>query len=353
MFDKVGLIEALIEEYSAQSEGNVHLGRVTNAARGMKGVFVDLEGGTGYYPGEDVKQGGIYLFTIIRDGKDGKKPLLSRDLSLRGEKMVLLPLGQKTNFSRKLKGIQKKRLSLIPEIKGVLFRTDAAAFSDEEIISEYNSLLSRRDELLRREKIALRPVHVYSPGFSETNASLDEMINLDSTILSHMESEIVTGEGIKLIIEGTSIGYVADVNSYKYSGSDVNELALERLGREISIRNLSGIILVDLLNEDDMDALLKTAIKILKGDRRIRITGISSSGILEIVRSRKGQSLFEVDHKKLISEMIETRCRHLENHTSGKLVIEVNTAFQGIHEMLPERYVKYSEKVDRFSIKTI
>jgi len=99
--------------------------------------------------------------------------------------------------------------------------------------------------------------------------------------------------GGNIVIEPTEALTVIDVNSGKNYGKqnpfEVNVEALEEAFREIRLRSISGIILIDLLkvSKSEEEKLIEFANSLTDSDiSRVTIHGFSNLGLLEITRSK-------------------------------------------------------------------
>ena len=135
---------------------------------------------------------------------------------------------------------------------------------------------------------------------------LIKLHKIESTIESVFVRRVWLKSGAYLIIDRTEAMHVIDVNSgkvsYKSSRADtflkINLEAASEAARQIRIRNLSGMILIDFINmkrKEDyliLEDRLRDALKYdLTDCSFIDFTGL---GIAEIVRRKKRQPLADV-----------------------------------------------------------
>lgn len=129
--------------------------------------------------------------------------------------------------------------------------------------------------------------------YKDDSLSLWNLYGFNS-ILDKATSKIVhLKSGANLLIEKTEAMTIVDVNSSKnYGKTDfykINEEAIRELVRQLRLRSISGIILVDLLKvstaeQDDLINELKEASQ--DDISQINIHGFSNLGLLELTRSR-------------------------------------------------------------------
>ena len=108
-----------------------------------------------------------------------------------------------------------------------------------------------------------------------------------------------------LVIEPTEALTVIDVNTGKYDGSKnveetfalINREAAQETARQIRLRNLSGIILIDFINQKDRQAakeLLEELRSFCKEDPvPVRVVDITALGLVELTRKKVKGTLAE------------------------------------------------------------
>lgn len=149
----------LVEHYASgitdSAVGNIYAGRVGTVLPGLESAFIDLgEEKHGILPlalrckknGKyGLKRGDPVLVQIVKDSVGNKGPLLSREISILGRFMVLLPGSNTVGVSSKLIGNERPRLrGILREIlsrgEGAIVRTAAAGCSKEALQSDYEKL---------------------------------------------------------------------------------------------------------------------------------------------------------------------------------------------------------------------
>ena len=120
-----------------------------------------------------------------------------------------------------------------------------------------------------------------------------------------LEKKVWLKSGGYLVIEPTEAMVVIDVNSGKYSAKKqqretifrINREAAEEIARQLRLRNLSGIILVDFIDMDDpedREALLRFLGGILKEDPvKTILVDMTPLGLVEITRKKIRKPLYE------------------------------------------------------------
>ena len=129
--------------------------------------------------------------------------------------------------------------------------------------------------------------------YSDADVTLWNLYGL-TALLDKITSKIVhLKSGSNILIEPTEAMTIIDVNSSKNYGKstamETNREALEELARQLRLRSISGIIIVDLLKVSKAEEiqLLEFAKEAFKNDISIvNIHGFTNLGLLEITRSR-------------------------------------------------------------------
>ncbi|MBN2794903.1 MAG: ribonuclease E/G [Clostridia bacterium] len=338
------LVELYIEDLNDQSYvGNIYLGKVVNVVKSMSAVFIDI--GTGknaYMPYDDTIKNGMELFVqVTRDPVGEKGATVTTDISISGQYMVLLPKGSEILISKKLDYDEKfqdikKRIKEKWEFGGII-RTDAKNASFENLEIELHSLIKRWQEIYKQKNRILkeRLIHVdyafeglihkeYLPYVDEMILNSKEAYSLfqgenitlykepypifehfrvEEQILESLDRYVTLHQGSVITIDETEALTVVDVNSAGFIGSNnkeetflqVNLAAAKEIARQIRLRNISGIILIDFINmksKENYKHLQVTLKKYFKMDRSLpKIHGITNLGLMEITRKKNRKSL--------------------------------------------------------------
>lgn len=343
--------EQLVELFFGREEqsqlGNIFRGRVLD--HGGSSDYLMVEIGLSH-PGilrkkdmlQSRKAGDTVLVQIIRDSYDDKGPKLSEFLRLGGKYLLLTPYEKRLIFPSNSELFLKKNryYGICRQYVGYRMRSAGAKQSEEVLRSEYNDLFEEW-ELLKKEKNFLpvpkllkREEHSilkYFRDFSslsdiakiivndplilellrqnfdeETNIIFDEnwTIFRDSAIsdgVRQLRSKIVSvRSGANLVFERTEALNVIDVNSASFSmtgirnsgGFEVNQSVLEELVRQIRLRDLGGIIIVDFIEmeEEERKVLKNDFLELLKNDSRTTVYDFTKLGLLEMTRKRYGRT---------------------------------------------------------------
>ena len=298
-----------------------------------------------------LQQGQEVLVQIVKEPISTKGPRLTCELSFAGRFLVLIPFDNKVSVSTKIKSAaERARLkqllqSITPKNFGVIVRTVAEGKRVAELDAELKVLLKHWEESITKvQKATVMPQLVYEET-SRTVAMLRDLfnpsyenifINDESifhevkdyvTLIAPERAEIVKlykgqlpifdnfsitkqlkssfgktvsyKRGAYLIIEHTEALHVVDVNSGNRSRSengqeanalDVNLGAADELARQLRLRDMGGIIVVDFIDmnlAEDRQKLYERMCQNMQKDRaKHNILPLSKFGLMQITRQR-------------------------------------------------------------------
>ncbi|MCR5131126.1 MAG: Rne/Rng family ribonuclease [Prevotella sp.] len=298
-----------------------------------------------------LKLGQEVLVQIVKEPISTKGPRLTGEISFAGRYLVLIPFNDKVSVSSKIKsGEERARLkqlihSIKPKNCGVIVRTVAEGKRVAELDAELKVLTKRwEDALLKVQRTQQRPQlvfeetsravallrDVFNPTYESIHINDDEVFNEVKDYVSLIapdKAHIVkryTGKvpifdnfnvtkqikssfgkivnykhGAYLIIEHTEALHVVDVNSGNRTRSvegqeanalDVNLGAADELARQLRLRDMGGIIVVDFIDmnlAEDRQMLYERMCKNMQQDRaRHNILPLSKFGLMQITRQR-------------------------------------------------------------------
>ena len=138
---------------------------------------------------------------------------------------------------------------------------------------------------------ALARLQAYAPQDCclREESGLFEQLDINARI-DDLSKRAVFFKGGSLVIDQTEAATVIDING-TLPAPELNRNALQAIARQIRLRNLSGIILVDLVSRPDRG--LCPLLRDLTADDpcQVDVYGISKLGILELTRERRGWPL--------------------------------------------------------------
>ena len=298
-----------------------------------------------------LKLGQEVLVQIVKEPISTKGPRLTGEISFAGRYLVLIPFNDKVSVSSKIKsGEERARLkqlihSIKPKNCGVIVRTVAEGKRVAELDAELKVLNKRwEDTITKVQKTQQRPQLVYeetgrtvallrdlfNPTYESIHVNDDEVFeevknyvsliapekagivkrytgkvpifdnfNVTKQIKSGFGKIVNYKHGAYLIIEHTEALHVVDVNSGNRTRSaegqeanalEVNLGAADELARQLRLRDMGGIIVVDFIDmnlAEDRQLLYERMCKNMQQDRaRHNILPLSKFGLMQITRQR-------------------------------------------------------------------
>jgi len=353
------LLEDLHVSENTSSLHNIYIGKVKNISKNINAAFVEIANGQKtFLPLEtvckDIKEGDELLVQVIKDGVKTKDAVISTDLSLHGVYSVvslkngLAPI----QFSKKLEGNEKKQLAdALKDISspyGIIIRTNAKHAKDtESIISEINNLTKQMNTILLKgktrtcfsciyenepeyveyvtklpkdsyEEIVTDSYAVYETlkkynfpvRFYEDSYSLKKLFSLDHKLQELLNKMVYLKSGATLFIEPTEALTVIDVNTGKCVLSKnkdelilkINLEAAEEIIKQLRLRNISGIIIIDFINmkkKEHIEQLIATMKQLVKQDRvPCSYVDVTPLGLMELTRKKVQKPLNELFARK-------------------------------------------------------
>lgn len=298
-----------------------------------------------------LKQGQEVLVQIVKEPINTKGPRLNCEISFPGRFLVLVPFGDKVAVSTKIKsGAERARLkqiiqSIKPKNCGVIIRTVAEGKRVAELDTEMKVLCNKWEQCLRRvQKAKDMPalVHeetsravgmlrdLFNPSYEniyvnrpdvynevkdyvtliaperasvvklyQGNLPIFDNFDVTRQIKSGFGRTVSYKHGAYLIIEHTEALHVVDVNSgnraknkdsQEANALEVNLGAADELARQLRLRDMGGIIVVDFIDmklAEDRQTLYEHMCELMKNDRaRHHILPLSKFGLMQITRHR-------------------------------------------------------------------
>lgn len=297
-----------------------------------------------------VKSGQNLLVQVAKEPISAKGPRITTEISLAGRYIVLIPFADKISVSSKIKNFEEKtRLkelmqSIKPKNFGVIVRTVAEGKSVAELEGDLNDLTKKWDEAFKTLKTAEPPMRVLGE-MDRTNSILRDFLNasfnaihvndtkvyedvraylksiapdkvdivklyngkvpifdafgVEKQIKSLFGKTVHMKTGAYLVIEHTEALHVFDVNSGNRAKSDntqeqnaleVNLEAAVEVARQLRLRDMGGIIVVDFIDLHSQENRKKLYDKLkeeMKSDRaKHNILPPSKFGLIQITRQR-------------------------------------------------------------------
>ncbi|GMU53899.1 MAG: hypothetical protein AMXMBFR33_30450 [Candidatus Xenobia bacterium] len=297
------------------------------------------------------------LVQVVKEAVGTKGARVTTYVTLPGRYVVLIPSAQYVGISRRVESdAERNRLRVLadklrPEGMGLIVRTAASGRTEEELQRDVDFLVrswnkvqgvARRrrapalvhqelalvDKILRdvftadvhrliidnpshfakiREKLEqtapnlVNRVHLYTD-----TRPLFEFHSVESEIDKALKRKVWLDSGGYLIVERTEALWVIDVNTGKFTGKTsladtilkTNLEACREICRQLRLRDMGGIIIVDFIDMDaqqDRRKVLETLTEDLKKDRtRTHLVGMTELGLVQLTRKREGKDLDSV-----------------------------------------------------------
>ena len=371
---------------------------------------------------EVIKPNQVILVQVIKDERGQKGAALSTFISIAGKYIVLMPNTPKGGgISRKIfNPIDRKKIRTIlndieiPKEMGLIVRTAGSNKTKNEInhdldtlIKTWNtikdtainsiapSLIHQESEIIKRtirdmyDEDTKNIIVEGNEGYKKAQSFMKLMMpsnlkkvkkyrgklplfieeGIDQKLNQIFDSEIKLSSGGYLVINPTEALVSIDINSgssikqknVESTAVDTNLEAAEEIARQIKIRDLSGLIIIDfidMLNYGNRRQVERRLKEKCRTDRaRIQIGRISNFGLLEMSRQRLRESavkwkisLTDESFAQKILKLVEIKAV-----TSKSKFVELKIC-KKISDFLKENYIEdlnYFEKKNKIKIDII
>jgi len=304
---------------------------------------------------EVIKPNQVILVQVLKDERGFKGAALSTFISIAGKYIVLMPNTAKGGgISRKIfnPGERKKIRTILNEIEipkemGIIVRTAGLNKTKNEINNDLKNLISIWNSIKENAMNSIAPTLIHqesdiikrsirdmyddktqsiivegNEGYQKAKNYMKMMMpkelkkvkkyrektplffkeNIEKKLFEIFKSEVKLNSGGYLVINPTEALVSIDVNSGKSikqknvenTALDTNLEAAEEIARQIKIRDLSGLIIIDfidMLNFGNRKQVERKIKERCRSDRaRIQIGRISNFGLLEMSRQRLRES---------------------------------------------------------------
>jgi ribonuclease G len=307
---------------------------------------------------ELIKPGQEILVQVVKDPLKSKGARLSMNVSIAGRYLVFAPSGSGVGVSRRLADKERDRLRKMVDRTykgpgGLIVRTAAHGAKKSDFVREIGYLQKLNEVLERRSQSTKAPALVFQEAdlsirvlrdvflsefekaiidspkqfervtnfFQRTAPELVDGVELyegskpllekwkvDEEIESTLNRRVDLPSGGYLIIDYTEALTVLDVNSGSFTGrgkggleetiTKVNTEAAEEAVRQLRLRDIGGIIVIDFIDmarASNRDKVLKTMRKALDADKsKSYVVEVSPLGLVEMTRQNVTDGVREI-----------------------------------------------------------
>jgi ribonuclease E len=302
-----------------------------------------------------LKEGDEVLVQVTKDAMGAKGARLTGLPSLPGRYLVLVPDSDNVGISRRLPDEDRSRLRDIinkvrPSDFGVIVRTAALHATDEELAADVSRLLKDWDKIQEEAQnggaprliheepellikvirehftadfrkfliddqeaydLVVRYLRSTAPDLVskvqhyEDPIPLFDRYHVDDQLKKALDRKVYLPSGGHLVIDRTEALTVIDVNTGKFVGSSnleetvlQNNLeAAEEIGRQLRLRDIGGIIVIDFIDMESVDnqqKVLRRLKETLARDKtRTQVFDVSHLGLVEMTRKNVSAGLLE------------------------------------------------------------
>lgn len=339
----LGLYFTAFDTFVRESNPNKNLGELYSKIK--TGPVLAKEGRI-----EDhLKPGQMIIAQIVKEPISTKGSRLTAEISLAGRNIVLLPFAEKVSVSQKISSREeKKRLevlvrSILPHNYGAIIRTAAEDKNAAVLVAELRSLIEKWEGSWKRIA-ASKGVKLIFTEYDRTTATIRDLFNETFSnvyvndpkiydevrryvslispdrekivklyegkepIFDHFEVSrqikssfgkiVPMKQGAYLVIETTEALNVIDVNSgiraktndQEENTFEVNKIAAEEIARQLRLRDMGGIVIVDFIDMDKAEhrnELFKYMRDLMESDRaKHNVLPLTKFGLMQLTRQR-------------------------------------------------------------------
>ncbi|MEC1742068.1 Rne/Rng family ribonuclease [Schinkia azotoformans] len=299
-------------------------------------------------------EGQEVVVQVTKDSFGEKGPRLKTLLELSGRFLVYMPNDPQIAVSKKMDEAEREvwrrfGQALCNENEGLIFQTACAQKAPEVVQKEIEYLKKCWSEITKAQSTKKTPsllyknadliefivqdligdepteiivddgtvfralkerISIYDDAAAEINHFMNKedifsYFGIEQEIERSLNPFVELENGISLMIEQTEAMTVIDVNSGKFTGKhhaketilNTNELAALEIARQLRLRNIGGIIIIDFINmesQKDREFIKNKLNAALRTDRNYtKVYGFTQLGLLEMTRKKEQKSLLE------------------------------------------------------------
>ena len=349
------LEEIYIErEKEKEISGNIYKGKIVDILNKGEIIFVDIglekNAFLSFENKKNIPKFNISDSLIVQvetEARDEKGARLTLDYSINGENLVLLPNSKNLSISKKIEDLEivkKLKDTFLNIDKGLILRTKSVEKSSDNLLEEYKKLEAidnqiKKDFKEKNTTLLYDNNSILKKALTLLDENIDEFIiddedsfnkikntleenkknyllkkyfkdedifsyyKIDTQIERALDRKVYLESGASIVIEKTEALVSIDVNTGQNTGNqssqnlifNTNLEACKEIARQIKLRNLAGIIIIDFIDlkkNSDRKKILEELKRYLKKDRmEINSLDFSHLGLVQFTRKRQGKEL--------------------------------------------------------------
>ncbi len=339
-------MEAAFVDFGEGKNGVLYAGDVDYADLDIEGRNPRIE--------KALKPGDKVLVRVVKDAMGHKGARLTSQISLSGRYLVLSSDPEIRGISRRLPDDERRRLrdlvaQLRPKGMGIIVRTAAEGASPEDLESDiarlketWADIEAKRDVsppvlIYQEPDLVLRVIREhFTKDFRrlliddrktydmvvdylrrtepdlvgkvkhyEDEMSVFERFHVEDQLRKALDRKVWLPSGGHIVIDRTEALTVIDVNTGRFVGhSNLEETVLqnnleaaEEIARQLRLRDIGGIIVIDFIDMEvaanQAKVLLKFREQLAKDKRRTQVFEVSNLGLVEMTRKNVSEGLLE------------------------------------------------------------
>jgi ribonuclease G len=299
-----------------------------------------------------LREGQEIVVQIIKESIGSKGARVDTDLTIPGRFLVLMPTVDYIGISRRIEDEKERErvkeiaTRLKPEGMGLIVRTAAEGIGERDLEADRDFLFNLWQKILKKTKKGPVPSLIYHdhdllyrllrdlfteevdrliiddlPTYEKAlellnvlaphlrgrvklfSGDLFSVYGVEHQIEEALQRRIWLDSGAYLVFDQTEALTVVDVNTGKFTGSicledtvlHTNLAAAKEIARQIRLRNLAGIIIIDFIDMTDEESKKKVlesfTMELQKDKIKSNVLGFTSLGLLELTRKKTRPSL--------------------------------------------------------------
>lgn len=326
-----GKLMEYIPYNAVNQSGAILLGRIDRMMPGMHCAFADIgRKKSGFLPmneesssftGAEIRSGETLLLQIKKEEIGEKGAFLTRDITLAGRLVILMPMNRYIGVSARIKDEDaRKNLKAAGEAisqgrYGLVMRNAAVDKEEKEIREEAEELFAAWEQIRAQSKDGGNPGTIFriddplnrlkedyaAAGFEAETERLETLTEIHRQLKQASERLLCLPGGGNIVIDRCEAMTVIDVNTASCTGNGTKEKtvletnleACSVIAQQTRLRNLGGIILIDFIDmqfETDRSLVLDKLADCFTADRtKTVIHGWTRLGLMEMTRKRTGK----------------------------------------------------------------